>query len=392
MPTTASSTGVYSQAEFDAIGRLMSDAFNFPLERYGDYLRSAGHENIRVVQRGNRIAGTMISLPCGQYFGGRAVPMAGIAAVAVAPEHRSSGAATEMLRRELQRLHETGCPLSALYPATVPVYRRAGYELAGASFELRLPAQAIDVRERGLTLRCATSDDASGVARVYRDFAVHTNGNIERTPFFWSRVHAWRGEPAQGYVVECDGRIDGYVFYLKKPGRPGCYTLQLTDIAARTAAAGRRILAFLADHRSQADEVFWSGSPADPLVLLLGEAPLKPRVRDYWMLRLVDVRRALELRGYAPAARGELHLDVADDVLPQNAGRLTLTVEDGRAAVGSGGRGELRADVRGLAALYSSHLTPEELRRCGRLDGPEPALATAAALFAGPAPWMRDGF
>ena len=57
-----------------------------------------------------------------------------------------------------------------------------------------------------------------------------------------------------------------------------------------------------------------------------------------------------------------------------------------------GGRGGLRVDVRGLAALYSGRLSPEELRVTGLLDGEPRDLAAAALAFAGPAPWMPDMF
>ena len=110
------------------------------------------------------------------------------------------------------------------------------------------------------------------------------------------------------------------------------------------------------------------------------------------LLRLVDVPAALEARGYPPGLHAELHLDVSDDVLPQNNERFTVEVEGERASVRQGGRGELRIDVRGLAPLYTGHLSPGELKSTGYLDGPDQAIATAAALFAGPSPWMPDDF
>jgi predicted acetyltransferase len=52
----------------------------------------------------------------------------------------------------------------------------------------------------------------------------------------------------------------------------------------------------------------------------------------------------------------------------------------------------VKADARGLAPLYTGYHSPFELRAAGRLDGPDSDLERLGAIFAGPAPWMRDGF
>jgi predicted acetyltransferase len=48
--------------------------------------------------------------------------------------------------------------------------------------------------------------------------------------------------------------------------------------------------------------------------------------------------------------------------------------------------------VRALAPLFTGHLTPYALATAGQLEGAEDDLATAAAIFAAPAPWMADFF
>ncbi len=164
------------------------------------------------------------------------------------------------------------------------------------------------------------------------------------------------------------------------------------DWAAVTPAAYRRILTFYADHRSAACDIMWMGPPTDPALYLLAEQEHEVDWRMDWMLRLIDVPAALARRGYAAGLTGELHLEVADDVLPANSGRFRLEVRDGRGRVEAGGRGDLRIDVRQLASVYTGHLSPWSLRTCAAIEATEEALTTAAALFAGPPPWMPDMF
>jgi predicted acetyltransferase len=148
----------------------------------------------------------------------------------------------------------------------------------------------------------------------------------------------------------------------------------------------------LADHRSTARSATLATGPGDPLLYLARED--KHEVTDVlrWMLRIVDVRAALTRRGWSSLVRGELHLDVRDPLLPENARRWVIEVADGRVDVREGGSGALAIDVRGLAALYSGFLPAEELRAADLCDGSDAELARATAMFAGPAPWAADVF
>ena len=51
------------------------------------------------------------------------------------------------------------------------------------------------------------------------------------------------------------------------------------------------------------------------------------------MLRVVDVKPALESFPVAPAGRGEIVLEVADDVIPQNARSYLVSAREGRLKV-----------------------------------------------------------
>lgn len=390
-------TGPLDPADLDRVAAISADAFNGTVERAQKYWESVGQQNIRAVRARGEIAACLASLPCGQYFGGRPVPMAGIAAVAVAPQHRGRGVGAFLMRRELEQLFDAGVALSALYPATVPLYRNAGYEIAGSQFEQKLAIATIGLRDRELTPRRETPADAAAIEATYRESAAAADGSIERSEFFWRRVRVWQGEPTQGFVFDAAAGIEGYVFYLKRPpgqppSGPGYYTISLVDFACRTPAAGRALLTFLADHFSQADYACWRGPPVDPLLLHLRECSARPALREYWMLRIVHVQAALEARGYPAGVRGEVHFDIRDNLLVGNPGRVVLEVADRRGVVKPGGRGEVRIDIRGLAALYTGQSTPHELKRCGYLDAADEPAALAGTLFASPAPWMRDSF
>jgi predicted acetyltransferase len=113
---------------------------------------------------------------------------------------------------------------------------------------------------------------------------------------------------------------------------------------------------------------------------------------ERWLLRVVDVPKALEKRGYPVGVEAQLHLEVRDDLLVENNGRFVLTLSGGRGEVTRGGRGELQLDVRALAPLYTGLFTPHQLQLTAQIEASDAALSIATQLFSGSEPWMSDKF
>lgn len=345
--------------------------------------------DLRVLRVKGQVAGGLVLIRMGQWFGGREVPMTGIAGVGVSPEHRTSGVGSSLVRAMLHDLHTEGTPISVLYPATQPVYRRAGYEGAGAFIGYKLPTARIDVRDHTLELRQADKDDAERMSRAYDVRASRTSGNLGRHDRIRDRTITWDDPATQVFLAIGDG-VEGYAVVHPRSGEHGF--IECSDLVVLTARAGRRLLSLFADYRSVARHVSWHGSPSDPLATLLSEQVVEVADSINWMLRIVDVRGALGSRGYADGIEAEVQLDVRDDVLPWNNGRFVLDVSGGKAKARKGGRGRLRIDVRGLAALYTGRMSAAELIATGYADGPQRELDAATAVFSGPAPWSADYF
>jgi predicted acetyltransferase len=360
-------------------------------------LERIGAANLRLARRGNEIIAGLGIIPMGHWFMGRSVPCAGVSVVAVAPEHRSRGVATELMRTLLVELRRDGTALSSLFPATYPLYRGSGYETAGTRFLYRLPLSSLGRGSRDVELRAATSDeDLAAMKRVYDARVRHLAGPTDRgrSPFFWRRVLEPIGEDVHTYLALGDKGCEGYAVmsYKAPPEQLAARELPVRDIAFLGASAAGRLLRLIADHDSIYRTMTFVGGPSDPLLTLMKEE--RPEVVDMkrWMLRIVDVRAALEKRGWRAGVRGELHFDLWDGLLRENSRRWVVEVAGGRAAVGEGGSGRLVIDIRGLAALYSGHLTAEELRAAGLCEGDPEDVAMATSLFAGPAPWTPDYF
>lgn len=378
------------EEDLATLGGILGWSFGSDPVDASAWLQRGGLENVRVARRGERLLGGLLEIPMGQWFGGRSVPMLGLAGVGVAPEARGERVGVSLLLDTLRGGRRRGSFLSALYPSTLRLYRAAGYELAGSRY--RVSANLADLpTERGeLDVTPLEPSDATAVEALYRTVASERPGYLDRGPYVWRRARESTKEKYRGFAVRGAGGLEGYA-YLSQRGPDHALELVARDLVTATPAAARRLAAFFAGHRSTFKSLVLWGGAVEPIVFSAPERVFTTAVAEQWMLRVLDVTGALEARGYPPVD-ASVDFELTDRTLPENAGRYRLEVSGGRACVTSGGAGSVALDERALAALYSGFLAPSALARSGRLEGDAASLARLALLFAGPPPALGDYF
>ena len=334
-----------------------------------------------------------------QYWLGRPVPMAGIAAVKVAPEHRGRGIGRSLMTEVLHLIDQRGYALSTLYPATMPIYRSGGWELAGAKYRFTIPARSLlvlrepDEEARGggaahrdVPIRRATPADAATVIKVIGDSHL---GARDAGPLTWDEGPAgqWLGRPDLYSYLAGD---DGFAAY-----RWTGHDLWVERVHARTPETLRALWSVIASHCSTTDTVSGWTAPDDPFWWLTRERDATITHRSMWMLRVVDVQAAIAARGFPPGLAVSVPLDIRDKSRPANAGRWQLTVAGGEGTLipneGVSSPGPLTVSPRGLAALYAG-IPVASLRLSGLASAGTPAADAALnAAFAATA-YMVDDF
>jgi predicted acetyltransferase len=403
MPIAPAAYSLFRPDDLDTVAYLVRQGFGIPrgdLLRYRDLL---GDGAFRVLRQDGRQHGQQHGRPLAcaavwtmdQWFGGRPVPARAVAAMTVDPAARGGGLGGAMMAGILHEAQGEGCGLSVLYAATLPLYARLGYARAGSAITYRAAPSALarDGAGGGAPgLRRLDPLDADALAVLRRREARSCNGLTDRDEARWTLLLKPGDERAADiFVVDGPDGPEGYVAVLP----PADGRLTVVDVCVHGGRAARRVLDFLAGYRAQVTRIVWPGGPEDPLVHLAADAGVAIDEWDEWLLRVVDVERALGLRGYPPDVAGTLVLDVADPLLAGNHGRFRLSVAQGRGSVqrlAGSASADLVLPVAALAPLYTGHLGPAALARMGLLEGCEAGFAKASQLFSGPRPWMADRF
>jgi predicted acetyltransferase len=393
-----------SDAERDELKRSATLAFGTTKDLAWDWYLGElmGDDDTRGLFEGGEMVASVCYYRFGHWFGGRRVPALGVALVSVPPEGRGAGAGSRLMAEVVREARREGFLISTLYASNAPVYRRAGYEVAGEYLEHECPTRELRaVGEAGAArVRRAGPDDRPTIRGLYERAAPTQNGMIDRNEQMWLRIFEREGTPAEAVVVEepgADGRpraVGAVVYRVEGLGGSPEARVSVVDLVFEQATAAAAIIRFLTGFGSVQLETSVHGPRLRTLPVALREPSIIRTVTEHWMLRVVDVEGALSARGYTAGVSAAVTLEVRDGLLPECDGVFTLRVADGEGSVERGVRSApaLSLDVGALAPLYTGYLTPHELASAGLIDGPGEALRAAGAIFAGPAPVMSDRF
>jgi predicted acetyltransferase len=335
----------------------------------------------------------------GQWFGGRNVPMGGVAGVTTTPHARGTGVGPRLMLDVLHLMRERGFATSTLFPSTTAFYRELGWESAGPWHRVKIPARtlaALPPASRTRTRPASFADDLAVLESCYARVAPHVAGWLDRNGPYWN-FRAWEFDkddppPRYVYVAEQAGDAIGYVAYRHVADDPRFYGIQVDDLVAVDRDALVTLLRLVGSNRTMTDTVLWRGADLASLLLVLPEQDVVADGTWHWMTRLVDAPAAVAARGYLPHVTAQVELEIHDEHAPWNAGRWVLEVTDGKGSLTPGGTGGVGLDVGALAACFTGWATPSNLARLGRVTGDEDALAALAAAFAGPTPQLADFF
>jgi len=319
-------------------------------------------EWVYVIEEDGEPRASVTVLPMEVFVDGEPRPMGGVSAVMAHPAYRRRGYAGEMMRAALHGMRERDFHLSLLSPFAHPFYRSFGYELATEAVEYTLEPTDLPTSPEQSRLRAYREGDLPAMMALLEAEAAEHQLSARRGEAHWRKTLARKD--VEAVVYEGEGAVEGYLLYKisdwrqeREPPRH----LQVEELIAGTRGAREGLLSFMAALDPDAFRVKHWTSRGDPLHPYLRSSYVNAKVEPDQMLRLVDVEGAL--RFLDRATDEPLVLEVADDVIPENAGEYT--VGGGGVFRGAEAAEKVALDVRQLARLYAGYLPARRLARRG---------------------------
>jgi predicted acetyltransferase len=339
--------------------------------------------------------GTTASLPFELTVPGGELGAGGVTWVGVLPSHRRRGILTQMMKVQLEDLHDRGEPLAILWASEAAIYGRFGYGIAAPTVQLDADRSRFSLRDdpgpRGAVRLIDRDEAAKLLPPIYDAVRRQVPGFTSRSAVLWDLYRLadpehWRrgGGPKFYAVLEFDGEPAGYAIYrIKLDWEEGFAKSQVRvlETCATSAAAERELWRFLfgIDLVVRIQGRHDQGSPL--FLMVVDPRSLMLRVTEGLWLRIVDLDAALIGRTYA--TDDPVVVEVRDALCPWNAGRWRMGSEVGR----TDDDAELELDIADLASAYLGAFDFERLAAAQRVRELKPgALRRATDLFRTPRP------
>lgn len=372
--------------------------------------------DVRVGELDGEPVAALVLYPLHAHVRGVKLPVTGVGSVAVSPEHRRRGIGEALVRAALREMRQRGDALSLLYAFRADFYRRFGWGVIETPHLLSVPPNVLPASDAARRVRRMRIPDRPLVQALYDRWATERGHfALARRPEWWDR-RLW-GYEGEWIVFERErGRIEGYLHVQIDSGDgPWKLVLTVNEFVAMTPEAQRGLTGYLHGLRDQAVEVVMT-VPADaPWIaqlsdaaslrgdLKLGAVRSTGHVGYGAMLRVLDVKNALEGLPVSPHARGDVVLDVRDPVLGANErawrvhardGQLTVRAETARQAASRDKLPRLTLSAESLALVMAGAVSPSQAVETGLLEDLRGAAALTDAWFRARAPFLMpmNGF
>jgi predicted acetyltransferase len=341
-----------------------------------------------VATRGREVVGGGFAFSFDQYFGGRPVPSGGAAWLAVAPWARGDRLGLRIMQNKLAWLErERGAAIACLWSPSTGFFRSWGWEIGaiGSSFSFR-PTDT----PPGDGSYETVLPDLEECRALQRRLAPRWDGPLLRPP--WWESWKQRCTPALHTLGMRRGtELVAYASFVEEPASPWGFRVMVHDFWVSHTDAFPAVLDMLTSRSPQVREVLFRRSVLPRAHYAQWALPNYVFVEQGWypwMVKLIDVRRAMEARGWSNVVDASVCVGVklADD----EVATYTFVFSEGNAEVKAGGEASVWCTEGTLASWFAGALTFRKARDFGRASGGDREIELLDAALSAREPWVPE--
>ncbi|MDZ5470659.1 GNAT family N-acetyltransferase [Bacillus sp. 31A1R] len=326
--------------------------------------------NVLCIWDDEQLAAKLHILPLSVYVQGQEWKMGGVAGVATYPEYRRRGFVKSLILESLKEMREAKQIISLLHPFDIGFYRKFGWEIM--SDYKKSTIEKLDLKKvgevSGVVKRFTKEKHTSQIEDIYKEFAKQYSGTLVRTTKWWLN-HVYHNQQVAVYFNE-QGHGKGYIVYSLKDN-----VMDIQEVVTLNHEAEKGLWNFICQHDSMVDKVNIITSIHTNFPYYLNQPKVKMEVYPYFMARIVDVERCLELFTFNSTDK-DVFLHVDDSFSPWNNGTYQISSTGVKVFKNKPGsqctnppKVGIHLNINALTAILLGYKRPQELFYLEEISG-----------------------
>ena len=304
------------------------------------------------------------------------------------PEYTGHGIMKRLMYQALVHMRERKQPFGMLFPYSIPLYRRFGWEIISNKISFTVKDRQIPSKAKAPGYVRRVNWENKDFMNLHTRFASSTHGCLFRNSLAWEEYWRWdEDDTVVAVYYDQHATPMGYMVYLIKDD-----IMHIKEMIYINREAHEGLWEYIRAHDSMIDEVRGNSYFNEPIAFEMDDGDIREMIRPYIMGRIVDVEEFLHLYHCSPEEKGVcFDLDIDDAFLPWNNRPFRVWFEGGNCTLTDRDPDyELRMSIATLSTLLIGYKTAAKLARIGRITGSDEAIARLDHALLHEAPYISD--
>ena len=315
-------------------------------------------------------------------------PIGFVTSVCTYPEYTGHGIMKRLMYQALVHMRERKQPFGMLFPYSIPLYRRFGWEIISNKISFTVKDRQIPSKAKAPGYVRRVNWENKDFMNLHTRFASSTHGCLFRNSLAWEEYWRWdEDDTVVAVYYDQHATPMGYMVYLIKDD-----IMHIKEMIYINREAHEGLWEYIRAHDSMIDEVRGNSYFNEPIAFEMDDGDIREMIRPYIMGRIVDVEEFLHLYHCSPEEKGVcFDLDIDDAFLPWNNRPFRVWFEGGNCTLTDRDPDyELRMSIATLSTLLIGYKTAAKLARIGRITGSDEAIARLDHALLHEAPYISD--
>ena len=210
-----------------------------------------------------------------------------VTSVCTYPEYTGHGIMKRLMRRSLEDMREKKQSFAMLFPYSIPLYRRFGYEIISNKISYTVKDRQIPSKAQAPGYVRRVGWENRDFMDLHAKFASITHGCLYRNALAWEEYWRWdEDDTAVAVYYNVTGEPSGYMVYLIKDD-----IMHIKEMIYLNHEAHDGLWEFIRAHDSMIDEVHGNSYFNEPIAFEMDDGDIREIIRPYIMGRIVDVEQ-----------------------------------------------------------------------------------------------------